>query len=167
MNMNAAYRSRLCAVGLVAASTIGVLLGNSTIAAINPAHFRGPTIHARDVVVASNQAEPAPLYMTQYSRDEAMLVRAAVCPGCDSAPGAQLFTYSTAVPYFGSREERAAADARERRAIDAAYALREQRREAARRHGGMGGPFEGDSGGARGEAGDSGADRDSPEDRSQ
>jgi hypothetical protein len=167
--MQATNRSRLCAFGFLAASTIGVLLGNSTIAAINPAHFRGPAIRARDVVAASNSAESAALYGTQYSRDEAILVRAAVCPGCDSASGAQPFYFSTVVPYFGSREERAAVDARERRAIDAAYALRERRREAAQRQIGMGGPFQ-DSGSARVEAGDSGvggARRDPPDDRSE
>lgn len=49
---------------------------------------------------------------------------------------------AAAVPYFGSREEREALETRERRAIDAAYAPREQPGETGREGPAMGGPFE-------------------------
>ena len=137
--MNAPERSRLYAAGLTAAIAVGVVLGNSTIASINPAHFASSAIRPAEGIIR-DAPEPTPLYAAQYSPEQAMLIRAAVCPGCDAASSGPAF-YSTAVPYFGSREERATVEARERRAIDDSYALRERRREE-RRALGMGGPFE-------------------------
>jgi hypothetical protein len=140
--MDAPNRSQLYAAGLTVAIAVGVYLGNSAISSINPAHFRGAATYPAVRGELATVPEPAPLYGAQFSRDEAMLIRAAVCPGCDGTTTTPALFYSTAVPYFGSREERAAAAARERRAIDAAYAARERRREERPMRLGLGGPFE-------------------------
>jgi len=142
--MHASKRQRLYAAGLTAAIVVGVLLGNSTISSINPAHFSDAAtdLRGRGAAALAQAPQPVPLYGAQYSRDEAALIRAAVCPGCDAPATSSVFFYPAAVPYFGSREERALAEVRERRAIDQAYALRERRREEGRARRGMGGPFE-------------------------
>src|SRR5688572_13493132 len=127
--MDSSKRSNLYAAGLTAAVTVGILLGNSTISSINPTHFKSAAVRPQDRGEAGSAPEPTLLYGAQYSADEAMLIRAAVCPGCDAPAQEHVPFYPAAVPYFGSREERAIAEARERRAIDDAYALRERRRE--------------------------------------
>lgn len=145
--MEASSRSNLYAGCLTAAIAVGVVLGHSTVSAINPAHFRTATApRGPGGAVQSGTPEPVPLYRAQFSREEALLVRAGVCPGCDTQFAGQGFVHAAAVPYFGSREERAAVEARERSAIDAAYAQREQRRETAREHAGVGGAFEPETG---------------------
>jgi hypothetical protein len=118
-------------VALLGAIMVGVLLGNSAISAIDPVHFRGAAIHPRDRGVATdpNHLESSFPYLNVSNRSGALVLAEGLCPGCASQPRPETPFYSTPVPYFGSREERAAVERRERRAIDAAYSRREQRRE--------------------------------------
>lgn len=115
----------------------GIQLGNSAVGAIDPVHFRGAAVHPRDrgaalderELEAARLARRATAYNELYGWDEGRAARLADCQGC-SLTRVSSADYSALVPYFGSREERRADEARERDAIDALYAQREE--EAAR-----------------------------------
>lgn len=139
--MDPIQRPRMLAIALTAAVAIGVLLGNSTVAAIDPAHYRGAGPSSREFVAAAASGQPEmPYYGRPLAYSDPAAVRAALCPGCDG-PLVVAGSYAASVPYFGSREERAAIEASERRAIDAGYFARERSRESRQSHTGMGGPL--------------------------
>jgi hypothetical protein len=141
--MNPLERPHFLAIGLTAAIAAGVLLGTSTVSAINPALFRGAVPPPREFVALDRPASPeTPFYGRPVDRGDSMLIGAAVCPGCDPQSAVLAAGYSSHVPYFGSREERASIEARERRAIDHAYAARAPTGEPAPAHIGVGGPLD-------------------------
>lgn len=124
----------LAAAG-VAATLVGIQLGSSTIAAINPAFFRGPAVHPRDRGVALDPQElearrlarQAAAYGNLYGWDEGENALRLACAGCTAGlPVAHAYqtAYQPSVPYFGSREEIAADEARIRREIDEHYEAR-------------------------------------------
>lgn len=116
----------------------GIQLGNSAVSAIDPVYFQGPALHPRDrgaalderELEAARLARRAVAYNELYGWDEGRAARLADCQGC-SLTRVAAGDYSAVVPYFGSRAERRADEARERNEIDALYAQREE--EAARR----------------------------------
>lgn len=116
------------AAALVAA-IFGIQLGNSTVAAIKPTFFLGPAVHPRDRGVAIDPrdlearrlARLETAYGALYGWDEgnrSLRLACIDCGGSGSRPHATVFDYDARVPYFGSREERAADEARERLAAD-------------------------------------------------
>lgn len=138
--MDSTRRPHLLAIALTAAVAFGILLGNSTIAAIDPAHFRSAAPPPREFAAAAVIGQPeTPYYGRPAAYGDPAAMRAALCPECDR-PLVVAGTYSASVPYFGSREERAAIETAERRAIDASYAAREHLGESRRSRTGMGGP---------------------------
>lgn len=118
-------------VALLLAIVAGVNLGNAAIDGINPVHFqprqepRQRPIAIETSPVGLNRRQPT--YAELYGWEEGNRALAAQCPGCDGTGG----TYSAAIPYFGSREELAAAERRAQRVIDAVYA--EEQADAAPR----------------------------------
>jgi len=110
---------------LLLAIIVGVNLGNAAVDGINPIHFQ-PRQEPRQRAIAI-EAPPIglsrrqPTYAELYGWEEGNRALAAECPGCDGTGG----TYSAAIPYFGSREELAAAERRAQRVIDAVYAEEE------------------------------------------
>lgn len=114
-------------IGGVAAVMLGITLGNSAISQINPIHFQGAAVHPRDRGAALDPNAPSVIpnrYEQLYGFNEGAQARAADCVGCTFArPSLQAAAavYAATTPYFGSREERARNEARERREIDALY----------------------------------------------
>lgn len=112
-------------VALLLAIVVGVNLGNAAIDGINPIHFQ-PRQEPRQRPIAVETSpiglsHRQPTYAELYGWEEGNRALAAECPGCDGRGG----TYSAAIPYFGSREELAAAERRAQRVIDAVYAEEE------------------------------------------
>lgn len=124
-------------IGGVAAVMFGVTLGNSAISQINPLYFQGAAVHPRDRGAALDPNAPTVIpnrYEQLYGFAQGQQARANDCVGCTFAPPAMpqhAAVYAANAPYFGSREERAQDDARERNAIDALY--QERLEEAAAR----------------------------------
>lgn len=132
--MDKPYRLPIIAVCAFGAIMLGLSLGNGAVSQINPVYFQGAAVHPRDrgAAIDPNSIPPAaPAYGEMYGWDEGRAARLEACEGC-VVPRPEYASYSTPAPYFGSREERASADARALRAIDEDYARREQRLEAAR-----------------------------------
>lgn len=107
----------------VAAVAVGLHLGNSAVAEINPLYFRGPAVHPRDRGAAIDEtalqaqlARRPPRYDQLYGWDEGQAARGALCRDCGLDDGARV--YAAAVPYFGSVEEIRAEDAAERRELN-------------------------------------------------
>jgi hypothetical protein len=72
---------------LVAAAAFGVHLGESAVAEINPAHFRGPAIHPRDrgAIVDEAAVTPAgPRFAALYGWAEGNRARAEDCIDCEA-----------------------------------------------------------------------------------
>lgn len=123
----------------------GIQLGNSAVGAIDPVYFRGAAVHPRDrgaalderELEAARLARRATAYNELYGWDEGRAARLADCQGC-SMTRVAAGDYSALVPYFGSREERRADEARERNRVDALYEKREdeaaEQREARADH---------------------------------
>jgi hypothetical protein len=112
--------------GVFGAMMLGISLGNSALSQINPIHFQGAAIHPRDRGAAIDPNRPTVIpnsYEQLYGWSQGAHARAVECPGCTfdlpSALPAEVQVAS--VSYFGSREEQAQREARERREIDAAY----------------------------------------------
>lgn len=117
--------------GLIVAVLIGINLGNAAVEAIDPAHFSGPEAPRlrSPVYEEAPRAELArhvPNYSELYGWDEGAAARTADC-GPDCGAG----NYAADVPYFGSREELAAARHEALEKIDSDYA--DEIAEAARR----------------------------------
>ncbi len=116
--------------GGVLAVIFGVSLGNSAISQINPFYFQGAAVHPRDRGAALDPNAPTVIpnrYEQLYGFAQGQQARAIDCVGCTFAPPAmptEARVHAAGAPYFGSREERARDDARERRAIDAIYQAR-------------------------------------------
>jgi hypothetical protein len=114
-------------VGSVVAVMFGVTLGNSAISHINPLYFQGAAVHPRDRGAAVDPNAPAVIpnrYEQLYGFAQGQQARAADCVGCTFALPAiptEAAVQAASAPYFGSREERARDQARERNAIDALY----------------------------------------------
>lgn len=109
--------------GVLLAVLIGVNLGNATVEGIDPSYFRAPeTPRLRQVVLDEVPAAPLsrrlPSYHELYGWDEGAAALAADCGANCGVNG----DYSAAVPYFGSREELAAAHRDALREIDRDYA---------------------------------------------
>lgn len=139
--MELSRRSQL-ALGLAGAVTLGIALGSSAVSAIDPVYFRGPPSPPRPYTAMAQAGQPeTPFYGGPFHRSSPEVLQAALCPSCPPQPAASAAAPSAPVPYFGSREERAAVEAGERRAIDDAYAFRERTRESRQAHTGMGGPL--------------------------
>ncbi len=109
--------------GLLVAVLAGVTIGNATVDGINPVHYRAPpTPRLRPVV----SADPSPDMLVRrlpnhgelYGWDAGEMAQASLCGG-DCAPDEGV--YSAQVPYFGSREELAAAERAAIREIDNAF----------------------------------------------
>lgn len=118
-------------VGGVFAVMFGVSLGNSAISQINPLYFQGAAVHPRDRGAAVDPNAPTVIpnrYEQLYGFAEGAQARAVDCVGCTferPAMPARLDVHTAAAaPYFGSREERARDEARERREIDTLYQAR-------------------------------------------
>ncbi len=116
-------------VAAVVATILGLHLGNSAVAEINPIHFQGPALHPRDRGTAIDETELAarlarrpPSYDQLYGWPEAQAAYAVDCPGCGMRGGTRV--YAASVPYFGSAEEIRAEDEAERRASDRRYEAR-------------------------------------------
>ncbi len=123
------YQISGAAAAIFLAAVIGVHLGNTTVAAINPNFFHGPAVHPRDrgaaldprEIEARRLARMASAYNEYYSFDDG---RAALRLACVGNCGSGMYrapNYSAGVPYFGSREEIAAEDALTSRKIDQRY----------------------------------------------
>ncbi|MGQ0661179.1 hypothetical protein [Sphingosinicella sp.] len=116
--------------GGVVAVIFGVSLGNSAISQINPLYFQGAALHPRDRGTAVDPNAPTVIpnrYEQLYGFTQGQRARAVDCVGCTFAPPAmptEAGVYAASAPYFGSREERARDEARERQAIDAGYLQR-------------------------------------------
>lgn len=109
--------------GVLLAVLIGVNLGNATVEGIDPSYFRAPeTPRLRQAVLDEVPAAPLsrrlPSYDELYGWDEGAAALAAECGANCGVSG----DYSAAVPYFGSREELAAAHRDALREIDRDYA---------------------------------------------
>lgn len=126
-------------VGGVLAVVFGVTLGNSAISQINPLYFQGAAVHPRDRGAAVDPNAPTVIpnrYEQLYGFNEGQQARALDCVGCTFGPPAmpdRAIVHSASAPYFGSREEQARDDARDRREIDALYQARLDDAEARRR----------------------------------
>ena len=124
---------------LFAGAIAGISLGNSTVSAINPNFFHGPAVHPRDRGVALDPRElearrlarQASAYNEYYSWDEGQSALRLACANCRPVIN-RANAYQGVVPYFGSREEIAAEDARTRQEIDARYDARIEAEEARR-----------------------------------
>jgi len=116
--------------GGVLAVIFGVSLGNSAISQINPHYFQGAAVHPRDRGAALDPNAPTVIpnrYEQAYGFAQGQQARAVDCVGCVFGPPAipvEPAVHAASAPYFGSREERARGDARERQAIDASYQQR-------------------------------------------
>jgi hypothetical protein len=114
----------------IAAVIFGVSLGNSAISQINPVYFQGAAVHPRDRGAAVDPNAPTVIpnrYEQLYGFAQGQQARAADCVGCTfgrPAMPVEAAVYAASAPYFGSLEERARSDARERRDIDAQYQRR-------------------------------------------
>lgn len=117
--------------GLIAAVLIGINLGNAAVEAIDPAHFRSPEVPRMRAAVYEAAPQPelarrVPNYSELYGWDEGAAARMADCgPECGAG------TYRADIPYFGSREELAAARREAQEKIDSDYA--DEIAQAARR----------------------------------
>ncbi len=107
--------------GLLLAVFAGVGLGNAAVEGINPAHYSTPAAPRPRIAAAtssSNLSQRMPSYSELYGWEAGEMARNVACGAqCDGEEG-----YSARVPYFGSREELAAAERTARRAIDNAFA---------------------------------------------
>lgn len=133
--MDNPYRLPVIAVSAFGAIMLGLFLGNGAISQINPVYFQGAAVHPRDrgAAIDPNSIPPvAPAYGAMYGFDEGRAARLEACQDCLVRPPVEYASYAAPAPYFGSREERVSADARELREIDEVYAQREQRLEATR-----------------------------------
>lgn len=113
----------LLGIALLVAVMAGVSLGNATVSGINPAYFEAPRAPrlrplVLDEVPATNLARRMPSYGQLYGWEQG---QAAMTAACGSACG-DAGVYTASVPYFGSREESDAREARRQRDIDSAYA---------------------------------------------
>jgi len=128
------YRLPLIAVSAFGAIMLGLFLGNGAVSQINPIYFQGAAVHPRDrgAAIDPNSIAPAGPEYPLYGFGEGRAARLEACQGCVVRPPVEYASYSAPAPYFGSREERASADARALRAIDEDYDRREQRAEVAR-----------------------------------
>lgn len=108
------------------AMMLGVALGNSALSQINPIYFQGAALHPRDRGAAIDPNRPTVIpntYTQFYGWNQGAQARAAACPGCTferpvALPAEVRIASAT---YFGSREEEARRNARERREIDDSY----------------------------------------------
>jgi hypothetical protein len=113
--------------GSIVAVMLGVSLGNAAISQINPVYFSGAAVHPRDRGAALDPDAPTVIpnrYEQLYGFNEGQQARAADCFGCTFGPPAmpaEAGVYAASAPYFGSREERVRAEAREQREIDTDY----------------------------------------------
>lgn len=131
------WRAQTIAIGFAGAfgaMMFGVTLGNSAISQINPIHFQGAAVHPRDRGAAVDPNRPLVIpnnYEQLYGWSHGVQARTAACPGCTfERPVAPTDVRVASASYFGSREEGARRDSRERREIDQAY---DQRQEDAER----------------------------------
>ena len=119
----------------LAGAILGIQLGHSTVAAIKPTFFLGPAVHPRDrgaaidprEIEARRLARLQSAYHSLYGWDEghrSLRLACLDCAGSRSRPHPDVFGYDARVPYFGSRAERAADEAREQLAADRQYRAR-------------------------------------------
>lgn len=114
---------------ILVAALIGIQLGSSAISAIDPVFYTEKQPHPRDrgaavdlrEIEARRLARQAALYDDYYDWDHGAAALSVARTNAAPDP-----SYPPAVPYFGSREEIAADDARMMRDID----LRDRAREA-------------------------------------
>jgi hypothetical protein len=128
-------------LGLAAflAVALGIQLGESTVDSIKPTFFQGPAVHPRErgaaldprELEARRLARQAAAYREHYSWNDGEMALRLACANCGPAVS-RAYLYNPAVPYFGSREEIAAEDARMRQEIDARYEARLEAEEERR-----------------------------------
>lgn len=108
-------------LSLLAATAVGIQLGESAIASINPIYLKGPPLHPRDRGAAIDERDvqlarapaPAPL----YGWEQGYAARASACEDC-GGPAGDGEVYSAVVPYFGdSPAARKPAEHREAAAV--------------------------------------------------
>ncbi len=84
----------------VVAAIIGVQLGESAIAGINPIHFQGEAVHPRDRGAAVDPATIPPArqasYYEAYGWDAGNAARLSECAGC--APGSESYAWVESAP---------------------------------------------------------------------
>lgn len=86
----------------------GIHLGETTIGLVNPLYFQGPAVHPRDrgaAIDESRLSRRGDAYAGLYGWEQGHAALAAECPDCEGLAASDAFTYSAAVPYFGSFEE--------------------------------------------------------------
>lgn len=87
---------------LLVAALIGVQLGRSAVASIDPIHFQGPAVHPRDrgAAIDPNAVPPAQARFTDaYGWEQGKAARLADCEGCGPEPyGDQLPVRRVAEP---------------------------------------------------------------------
>ncbi len=82
--------------GLLAAGALGVQLGESAIAEIDPIHFQGAAVHPRDRGAAIDPnavAGAEPGFAQAYGWEEGHAARQADCDGCDVLTPYEAFAY--------------------------------------------------------------------------
>lgn len=122
-------RGQTIAIGLAGAfgaMMLGLTLGNSALSQINPIYFQGAAIHPRDRGAAIDPNRPTVIpnsYEQLYGWSQGAQARMTACPDCTfDRPAVPAEVRTASAAYFGSREETAQRETRERREIDSAYA---------------------------------------------
>ena len=134
--MHTPFTLPVLAGSLLASVALGIHLGESSIAQINPIYFQAPPLHPRDRGAAIEEGNLArapadyalPLdYAGLYGWDQGQAAVAADCGDCAGMRGRETRAYSARVPYFGSRGDlhAAVAQARDRLGDEFAEAPRE------------------------------------------
>ena len=100
------YTLPMLGASLLAAVTLGVHLGESSVGLIDPVHFQGPAIHPRDRGAAIDESRlppRGPAYAELYGWEKGAAARAADCGDCEAlrARAAYARDYSAEVPWFG------------------------------------------------------------------
>ena len=90
---------------LLASVALGIHLGESSIAQINPVYFQDPPPHPRDRGAAIEEGSLARMptaYSGLYGWDEGQAALSADCGDCAALRARNANAYSARVPYFGS-----------------------------------------------------------------
>ena len=95
---------------LLAATALGIHLGESSVGLINPIYFQGPAVHPRDRGAAIDESRlppRTPAYGELYGWESGSAARAADCGDCEAlrARAAYARDYSAEIPYFGGPAE--------------------------------------------------------------
>ena len=121
--MHSPFTLPVLAGSMLASVALGIHLGESAIAQINPIYYQAPPLHPRDRGAAIEEGNLARApgdyalptdYAGLHGWDQGQAALAADCGDCAGMRGRETRAYSARVPYFGSRRDLHAAVAQAR-----------------------------------------------------